>query len=116
MGISGTCDDRFGAVRDTFAANFEPKDSIYDVGASLAVTVDGEMVVDLWGGTATFDDGAERPWGQDTIINVWSTTKTVAALACLILADRGDSTSTRPSPRSGRSSPRRARARSRCAT
>ena len=47
------------------------------------------MVVDLWGGTATFDTG-EHDWQEDTIINVWSTTKTMAALCCLILADRGE--------------------------
>jgi CubicO group peptidase (beta-lactamase class C family) len=90
MTISGTCDERFDGVREAFAANFEPKDSIYDEGASVAVTVDGEMVVDLWGGTADRDAGPSMPWEQDTIINVWSTTKTVAALACLMLADQGE--------------------------
>ena len=29
-------------------------------------------------------------WQKDTIINVWSTTKTMAALVCLMLADRGE--------------------------
>jgi len=88
MGISGTCDDRFGAVKEAFAANFEPNDTIYDEGASVAVSIDGELVVDLWGGTATRDAGPAMPWESDTIINVWSTTKTVAALACLMLADQ----------------------------
>ena len=60
-----------------------------DVGASVALTIDGELVVDLWGGTATFDSG-RADWQEDTIINVWSTTKTMAALCCLILADRGE--------------------------
>jgi len=90
MTISGTCDERFTAVRDAFAANFEPKDSIYDVGASVAVTIDGEPVVDLWGGTADRDAGPSLPWERDTIVNVWSTTKTVSALACLMLADAGE--------------------------
>src|SRR6187549_3353313 len=90
MGISGTCDDRFSAVRDAFEANFVPKDDgIFDEGASVALTIDGELVVDLWGGTATRDAG-EHDWQEDTIINVWSTTKTMAALCCLILADRGE--------------------------
>ena len=84
--IHGEHDPRFDAVRDAFAANFAEQG---DVGASVAITVDGEMVVDLWGGTATYDDG-ERPWEHDTIINVWSTTKTMAALSCLMLADRGE--------------------------
>jgi CubicO group peptidase (beta-lactamase class C family) len=90
MTISGTCDERFNGVREAFAANFEPKDSIYDEGASVAVTVDGEIVVDLWGGTADRDAGPSLPWERDTIVNVWSTTKTVSALACLMLADQGE--------------------------
>ena len=91
MGISGTCDDRFGAVREAFEANFTPReDGIFDEGASVAITIDGELVVDLWGGTANRDAGTSLPWERDTIINVWSTTKTVAALACLVLADGGE--------------------------
>ena len=91
MGIEGTCDDRFDAVREAFEANFRPRDdSIFDVGASVAVTIDGELVVDLWGGTADRDAGPALPWERDTIINVWSTTKTMAALSCLMLADRGE--------------------------
>ena len=54
------------------------------------MTIEGELVVDLWGGTVTGDDGVERPWEPDTIVNVFSTTKTVSALACLILADAGE--------------------------
>ena len=63
----------------TFAVNFEEHD---DLGASVAVTFDGAPVVDLWGGTATFDSG-DGEWQEDTIINVWSTTKTMAACSPL---------------------------------
>ena len=71
--IHGSCDPRFEAVRAAFKQNF---DEGLDVGASVAVTVDGELVVDLWGGYA--DDAARRRRGSaDTIINVWSTTKTM---------------------------------------
>ncbi len=80
--IHGTCDDSFAAVRDTFAANFETRD---EVGASVAVTVDGSPVVDLWGGDAGPGLG---PWERDTIVNVYSTTKTMAALCVLMCADR----------------------------
>jgi len=90
MNTNGTCDDRFSAVRDAFAANFEPGRDPEEVGASVAVTVDGELVVDVWGGTITNDEGVEAPWQRDTIINVWSTTKTVSALSMLMLADRGE--------------------------
>jgi len=84
MAIHGFTADGFDAVRAAFRQNFDDG----DVGASVAASVDGEMVVDLWGGTATFDSGPGQ-WQEDTIINVWSTTKTMAALCCLVLADRG---------------------------
>jgi len=83
--VHGTCDPRFEGVRRTFAANLE---SGADVGASFAVTIDGEMVVDLWGGFA--DPGQTRPWEADTLVNVYSTTKTMTALTALLLADRGE--------------------------
>ena len=91
MAISGTCKDGFDAVRQAFEANFTAReDGIFDEGASVAVTVDGELVVDLWGGRANRDAGESLPWEADTIINVWSTTKTLGALAVLLLADRGE--------------------------
>ena len=83
--VHGICDPRFEGVRRTFAANLE---SGADVGASFAVTIDGEMVVDLWGGFA--DPGQTRPWEADTLVNVYSTTKTMTALTALLLADRGE--------------------------
>jgi CubicO group peptidase (beta-lactamase class C family) len=63
--IHGTCDERFIAVRDTLAANL---DSGQDVGASVAVVLDGRPVVDIFGGVID-DDGT--PWAADTIINVY---------------------------------------------
>jgi CubicO group peptidase (beta-lactamase class C family) len=82
--VHGSCDERFASVRDTFAASF---DAGKDVGACVSVVHDGRTVVDLWGGTID-DEGT--PWAEDTIINVWSTTKTMTALAALVLADRGE--------------------------
>lgn len=82
--IHGYCDQRFSAVKDVFAKNFE---SGSDIGASFAVTIDGEYVVDLWGGY--LDAAQTTPWEQDTITNVYSTTKVMAALCALILVDRG---------------------------
>jgi CubicO group peptidase (beta-lactamase class C family) len=80
----GTCDERFAEVRDTLAASLDQD----DVGASVAVYLDGEPVVDLWGGYADLE--RTRAWERDTITNVWSTTKTMTALCALILADRGE--------------------------
>ncbi len=82
--VEGTCQDRFAAVRDALAASLDGR----DVGASAAVYVDGEPVVDLWGGHA--DAARTTPWQRDTITCAWSTTKTMTALCALILADRGD--------------------------
>jgi CubicO group peptidase (beta-lactamase class C family) len=82
--IHGSIHPRFEAVRQVFAANFETG---ADTGASFAVSLDGEMVVDIWAGYA--DAGKTRLWERDTIVNVYSTTKTMCALTALLLADRG---------------------------
>ncbi len=82
--IRGSWDDRFQGVADTLAASL---DSGGDVGASVAVLVDGEPVVDIWGGFA--DEQRTVPWQSDTLTNVWSTTKTMTFLCALMLADRG---------------------------
>ena len=85
INMHGFVADSFGPVRDAFEANFA---SGADVGASCCATVDGEIVVDLWGGFA--DEAKTRPWEKDTILNVYSTTKTMTALTALLLADRGE--------------------------
>ena len=84
-GVQGTCDERFEAMRDILATNLE---SGADCGASVAVVLDGELVVDLWGGWA--DEARTMPWDRDTITNVWSSTKTVMALCTLLLVERGE--------------------------
>lgn len=82
--IHGDCRADFEPVRERFAANFADG---AELGASVAVTLHGEPVVDLWAGDA---DTEGRPWERDTIVNVWSTTKTMAAIVMLMLADRSD--------------------------
>ena len=84
MQIQGFCKAGFEPVRDAFAANFAAG---LELGASVAVTQDGEPVVDLWAGDA---NPAGDPWVEDTILNVYSTTKTMAATCVLVLADRGE--------------------------
>ena len=83
--IQGSCDDRFAAVRAALQRNL---DSGEDLGASIVLDLDGQIAVDLWGGYA--GEAAATPWERDTIVNVWSTTKTVTSLAALMLADRGE--------------------------
>ncbi len=83
--VHGMCDERFEAVRDALARNL---DSGEELGASLVLDLDGDIVIDMWGG---FRDQARTvPWSQDTITNVWSSSKTVTSLAALILVDRGE--------------------------
>jgi CubicO group peptidase (beta-lactamase class C family) len=81
--IDGSCSPEFAGVREAFARNFAEG----DLGASCAVTVEGELVVDLWGGHR--DLARSMPWERDTIVNIWSTTKMVTALCVLMLHDRG---------------------------
>src|SRR5690348_4570933 len=82
--IHGTCDPAFGPVREVFAANFRERD---EVGAAVAVTVDGRPVVDVWAGHA--DQMRTRAWERDTIVNVYSTTKGMAALCLHRLIEEG---------------------------
>lgn len=82
--IEGACAPRFARVRDAFAANFAQHG---EVGAAISIVQDGEVVADLWGGHA--DKAKTRPWRHDTLTNVWSTTKGVAAICFAMLVDRG---------------------------
>jgi len=83
--IHGTCHERFAGVRAAFADLFAAHG---EVGASAAVHLDGEPVVDLWGGHT--DAARTTPWARDTLVCVWSTSKTVTNLCALVLADRGE--------------------------
>jgi CubicO group peptidase (beta-lactamase class C family) len=82
--VYGHCEDKFLPVRDAFAKNFT--DGL-ELGAAFALSVDGEMVVDLWGGSASLD--GKRPWQEDTIVTVASTSKVPCTLCGLMLIDRG---------------------------
>jgi CubicO group peptidase (beta-lactamase class C family) len=82
--LSGHIDSRFEAIRDVLGDHLG---SGAECGLSVTVDLDGQTVVDVHGGFA--DEARTRPWQPDTIVNVWSTTKTVTSLAVLMLADRG---------------------------
>ncbi len=83
--VQGLTQDRYAAARTQFEENLTKGE---DIGASFCATVEGETVVDLWGGYA--DPAKTRAWERDTIVNVYSTTKTMTALTALLIADRGD--------------------------
>ncbi|MEB3983350.1 serine hydrolase [Mycobacterium sp. 663a-19] len=83
--IHGSCVEGFDGVRDAFARNFAQR---HEVGAAVAVWVDGELVVNLWGGSA--DAAGARPWREDTLTTVLSGTKGLSATCVHQLADRGE--------------------------
>ncbi|MFC8241743.1 serine hydrolase domain-containing protein [Streptomyces chartreusis] len=82
--IQGAYDRLFIAVPNALAAMLDAGDA----GGSVAVFVDGEPVVDVWGGCTDADRTV--PWERDTIVNVFSVTKTMTALCALVLIDRGE--------------------------
>ena len=90
--LMGTCEQRFEGARAALARNL---DSGEELGASLVVDIDGDIVVDLWGGFC--DEARAVTWSEHTITNVWSSTKTVTSLAALMLADRGSAPTAAPS-------------------
>jgi len=81
--LKGHCAPDLEPVRAAFQSNF---DRGLEDGASVAVSVAGEIVVDLWGGHR---NEARDPWESDTLVNLYSTSKTMTALALLVLADNG---------------------------
>ena len=83
--IQGTWDPQYEQVAATLSASL---DAGTDTGASVAVLVGGDPVVDIWGGTV--DESGSAPWVEDTLVNVWSMTKTMTFLCALMLADRGE--------------------------
>src|SRR6201988_2783887 len=82
--VGGDVDEGYGKVADAFRRNLR---SGREVGAAVAVYRSGRKVVDLWGG---YRNAATRtPWGEDTLVNIFSTTKGVASLAVALAASRG---------------------------
>jgi CubicO group peptidase (beta-lactamase class C family) len=81
--VQGEYDERFAAVARALGDALDGGDA----GGSAAVFVAGEPVVDVWGGSADAD--RTRGWERDTVVNVFSVTKTMIALCALILVDRG---------------------------
>ena len=82
--IHGHCEARFENVRRIFAENLE---SGADLGAGVAFTLNGEPVVDLWGGFLESD--SDQEWQRDTLVNLYSTTKGMLAICIQQLVERG---------------------------
>jgi CubicO group peptidase (beta-lactamase class C family) len=80
----GTCDTRFARVAEEFRRNFTER---AERGGAVALWCDGKQVVDMWGGWA--DVARSREWHRDTIVNFFSVSKALCAIACMRLADQG---------------------------
>ncbi|MEU9669262.1 serine hydrolase domain-containing protein [Streptomyces bobili] len=89
--VEGSSTARFEPVRAALSAHLESGE---ELGASIAVDVDGVLEVDIWGGHG--DAARTVPWHKDTLVGLWSTTKTLSSLAALILVDRGNLDLCRP--------------------
>lgn len=81
----GSVKPGFEAVAEEFARNFAERD---ELGAAFAVVVDGELVVDLWGGVA--DQATGTPWQEDTLEVLFSGTKVLLGVCLLLLIERGE--------------------------
>src|SRR5258708_24236619 len=82
--VAGLCDWKSERVAEEFVRNFKKRG---EVGASVCLSLEGEAVVDLWGGSG--DPASNAPWVEDTVSIVWSSTKGATALCAHILASRG---------------------------
>jgi len=82
--VHGRCDARFTSVRELFVRSFTPSG---ELGAAICFTLDGEPVVDLWGGFC--DRERTREWQPDTLVNVYSATKGMTAICAHQLVERG---------------------------
>ena len=85
INIQGSCVHGFEKVSTAFERNFVENG---EVGAAVAVWVEGELVVNLWGGWA--DAAGTRPWREDTLAAVYSGTKGLTSTCVHLLADRGE--------------------------
>ncbi len=83
--VQGFCDPKFAIVKEEFERNFAERE---EVGASVCLSLNGETLVDLWGGVADPETG--DPWREDTISIVFSCSKAATAICAHILIDRGE--------------------------
>jgi CubicO group peptidase (beta-lactamase class C family) len=85
LNIEGLCLPGFERVHTAFETNFAERD---EIGAAVAVWVDGELVINLWGGWA--DARRSRPWREDTLASVFSGSKGLVSTCVHLLAERGE--------------------------
>jgi len=84
MAVDGFCDPKFSALREAFAENFARRG---EPGAAVALSVDGRMVADLWGGWR--DAARTQAWQRATLVNFFSVSKALCAVVALRLVEQG---------------------------
>ena len=82
--VNGYCDEKFVEAKKIFE---ESIDSGFELGCAITLEVEGKVVLDLWGGHANLDKTED--WKEDTIVNVFSTTKGMASICLLQLVEKG---------------------------
>jgi CubicO group peptidase (beta-lactamase class C family) len=82
--VDGFCEPRFEPVREALEGNLRER---AELGAAVSVVLDGRPVVDIWGGW--MDLAGTRPWQRDTLVDVFSAGKPMAAVCVLMLFERG---------------------------
>lgn len=78
-----TATDSFADIRELFESKL---DGNQELGASIALDIDGQRVFGFWRGYRNPE--RTNPWTRDTIMNAFSTTKLATALTVLALTDR----------------------------
>jgi CubicO group peptidase (beta-lactamase class C family) len=84
VNIHGTTANGWEFVRDLFRQNFEQE---RDLGGSVAIYYQGKLVIDLWGGW--FDQSRTKPYDNDTLQLVFSTSKGLVATAVALCVQQG---------------------------
>jgi len=82
--VNGYCDERFIEAKELFEQSIS---SGFELGCAITLEIEGEVVLDLWGGHANLEK--TEKWKKDTIVNVFSTTKGMAAMCLLQLVEKG---------------------------
>ena len=82
--VEGRCASGFESVLEVFVENFRARD---EVGASACITLEGDTVLDVWGGLA--EPRSRRAWTEDTVSLVFSSTKGIMSLVANMLIDQG---------------------------
>ena len=89
--VAGSRDPAFAEVERAFRENFCARN---ELGAAVRVLVGGRVVVDMWAGHR--DAARSEIWQRDTLVNIYSLGKGIAAMFVLALVERGELALDRP--------------------